>query len=105
MVPPRSHPGSGINGARRGRSLPVPPGFSSHAEIAFPASSGPSMVQFPYCALGRLAHHSVPSRGAPRIFSRGGHEQKFAYIVASRVPNINLKQAHYHAASFLGPPT
>ena len=29
--PPGSHPGNGINGARRGRSLPVPPpGFSSH---------------------------------------------------------------------------
>ena len=29
---PRSHPGNGIDGARRGRSLPVPPppGFSSH---------------------------------------------------------------------------
>ena len=28
---PRSHPGNEINGARRGRSLPVPPpGFSSH---------------------------------------------------------------------------
>ena len=28
---PRSHPGDGITGARRGRSLPVHPGFSSHA--------------------------------------------------------------------------
>ena len=28
---PGSHPGDGINGARRGRSLPVHPGFSSHA--------------------------------------------------------------------------
>ena len=27
---PGSHPGDGINGARRGRSLPVHPGFSSH---------------------------------------------------------------------------
>ena len=27
---PRSHPGDGITGARRGRSLPVHPGFSSH---------------------------------------------------------------------------
>ena len=27
---PRSHPGDGITGARRGRSLPVRPGFSSH---------------------------------------------------------------------------
>ena len=27
---PRSHPGDGINGARRGRSLPEHPGFSSH---------------------------------------------------------------------------
>ena len=30
LGPPGSHPGNGINGARRGRSLPVPPGFSSH---------------------------------------------------------------------------
>ena len=29
--PPRSHPGDGVNGARRGRPLPVHPGFSSHA--------------------------------------------------------------------------
>ena len=28
--PHRSHPGDGINGARRGRSLPVHPGFPSH---------------------------------------------------------------------------
>ena len=28
---PRSHPGDGITGARRGRSLPVHTGFSSHA--------------------------------------------------------------------------
>ena len=27
---PRSHPGNGINGARRGRSLPIHPGFFSH---------------------------------------------------------------------------
>ena len=31
ILGPRSHPGDGINGARRGRSLPVHPGFSSHA--------------------------------------------------------------------------
>ena len=30
---PGSHPVNGIDGARRGRSLPVPPGFSSHAYI------------------------------------------------------------------------
>ena len=29
-------------------------------------------------------------RDAPRIFSRGGPEQTFSYIVASRVRNINL---------------
>ena len=31
LVPPGSHPGTGFYGARRGRSLPVPPGFPSHA--------------------------------------------------------------------------
>ena len=30
LGPPGSHPGDGITGARRGRSLPVHPGFSSH---------------------------------------------------------------------------
>ena len=29
----------------------------------------------------------------------------FTYIVASRVRNINLTQAHYRAAGFLSPPT
>ena len=29
----------------------------------------------------------------------------FSYIVASRVRNINLAQAHYRAAGFLSPPT
>ena len=29
----------------------------------------------------------------------------FSYIVASRVRNINLTQAHYRAAGFLSPPT
>ena len=33
-------------------------------------------------------------RGAPRIFSRGGPEQKLYYIVASRVRNINLTYIH-----------
>ena len=31
LGPPRSHPGDGITGAPRGRSLPVHTGFSSHA--------------------------------------------------------------------------
>ena len=30
------------------------------------------------------------TRGAPRFFSRRGPQQKFSYIVASRVRNINL---------------
>ena len=40
-VPPGSLPGNGINGARRGRSLPAPPppGFSSHAHVG--RCSGP----------------------------------------------------------------
>ena len=29
-------------------------------------------------------------RGAPRIFSRGGPEQIFSYIVTNRVANITL---------------
>ena len=39
--------------------------------------------------------------GGHRNFSRGG-EQKCSYIEASKVRNINLKQAHCHAAGFLG---
>ena len=31
---PGSHPGDGIAGARRGRSLPVHPGFFSHVKVA-----------------------------------------------------------------------
>ena len=33
LGPPGSHPGDGIIGTRRGRSLPVHPGFSSHAHM------------------------------------------------------------------------
>ena len=33
---------------------------------------------------------ALAGRGAPRIFSRGGPEQKFPYIAASRVRKINL---------------
>ena len=32
---PGSHPGDVINGARRGRSLPVHPGFSSHGVLIY----------------------------------------------------------------------
>ena len=46
------------------------------------------------------------SRDAPRIFwGGGGGEHKFAYVVASRVREINLTYAFYHSSGFLGCPT
>ena len=42
LGPPWSHPGNGIYGARRGRSLPVPPppGFSGHVGLLSSIGSG-----------------------------------------------------------------
>ena len=45
LGPPRSHPGNGIYGARRGRSLPVPPGFSSHDSRQHLATPGPNLTK------------------------------------------------------------
>ena len=58
--PPRSHPGDGINGARRGRSLPVHPGFSSHGCIA--ATPWTSFQ----CADARSTYHPWHYISAPR---------------------------------------
>ena len=65
---------------RNGRELNLPSYASSDA------SAGQAL------RLGVDGVEAVVSicRGEPRIFSRGVPEQKFSYIVASRVQNINL---------------
>ena len=70
--PPRSHPGNGINGARRGRSLPVPPPcFSSHGRTiplcrtrAATGPSAPGRVGASSQTTPRTAYALSPTRGS-----------------------------------------
>ena len=66
---PGSHPGSGINGARRGRSLPVPP----------PPPVSPAMT--------------MPSFGSGATLVNGFQIQiqcECTYVCTSHVPNFRL---------------
>ena len=107
------HGGGGGGGGGAGyappRFLETQPGSQLSLQVRYPAQPGyqpppyrhpapPSLTvsteYLPSTEYPALAVPTptvlVPYRGAPRIFSRGGLEQKFSYLVASKVRNINL---------------